>query len=123
MGIGGERVLTTPDTPPTWGRLGPDNSSFQPRLLFVVVVLFRAPLPRSGRATSGSAAVRLTREDQLVNEALATPAAMDQQILQLLQPVQMDLQLRIAPARRLAHVAAREAVSRRAPSSAARTPP
>ena len=47
--------------------------------------------------------------NQLVNEALAAPAAMHDQIFEFLQPVQMPLDLRVSPARVLAHVAAREA--------------
>ena len=108
-----------PDIPPTWGRPGADFSPFSPDF-FSSYVNFghidqARPAPASNR--------RRRLEQQLVNETLAAAAAMRQQILQLFQTMQMHFQLRIAPARVRAHVAAARSESPRAPSSAARIPP
>jgi len=49
-------------------------------------------------------------EVQLINEALATAAAMHDEILQLFELVQVAFELRVAPAGVMAHVAAAEAI-------------
>ena len=56
--------------------------------------------------------VRSTVEEEFVFEGLATATPMDEQVFQLGEAAQVDLQLRITPARVLAHRAATKAVLR-----------
>ena len=67
-------------------------------------------------------AFALALVEQLVDEALAAPAAVHQQVLELLEPVQMALELGVAPAAVGPHLPPAETVVRRAPSPAARRP-
>ena len=79
-----------PGMTPAGGRL----HLFRPRLLFVVHQPGHIEKTRHHRLR----VIALTLEQQFINEALASSAAMRQQILELFQTMQMHLQLRIAPA-------------------------
>ncbi len=67
--------------------------------------LFDVDQARQERST----ALRVAFVHQLVDQALAAAAGVHEQVLQLLEPVQMHLELRVAEPRVLAHRAACEA--------------
>ena len=96
MDTGDGALCTAPDTPPTWGRPAPTSGLSAPTS-FRRSCMFRA-LRISIRPGSMGCPLSASREQQLVDEALAAPAAMHHQIFHVFQPVQMDLKLRVAPA-------------------------
>ena len=72
---------TTPRHPPNLGQTSPGLLPLQPGLLSVVVY------SRPGNVGLASSAAAL--EEQLIDEALAAPAAMHDQIFEVFQPRQM----------------------------------
>jgi hypothetical protein len=77
--------LSEPDTLPTWGRLDPDHWPFSPDF-FSSYSFFAQLVDVDQPAQHRLSAVTRPREHQLVDDALASAAAMDQQVLQLLHP-------------------------------------
>src|SRR5271156_43521 len=95
---------TTPGHPPNLAQTWPGLLPFKARLL-AVVVIFKA-------RQRGPGCVCRALEEQLVDEALAAPATMHDEIFEVFKPRQMPFQLRVAPPREGPHVAPREAVLR-----------
>ena len=124
MGIGDKAPRAPPATPPFWPRVNPAFSLSSPWRTRPLPPPKVAVVPMSAKRLHPQpfdvdqprhyrpAPVALDGEDKLVHEALAAPSTMRQKILQLLQPPQMQAQLRIAPARRRPDFAPREAVLR-----------
>ena len=89
------------------GPTGPRPIIIQPRPLRVVGVLQLLDVDQSGH--KGCAVLALAVVEQLVDKALAV--AMHGEVLEVDQAREMDLELRVAPAERLAQATAAEAVS------------
>ena len=80
---------------PTGGRPAPDRSSFPPDRSGSYL---REPLDVDEARHEARAVFPLALVEKLENEALTTATAVDEEVLQLREAIQVDLQLRVAPA-------------------------
>ena len=97
--IGSGSPRPPPDIPPTWGRLDRRLLPFRGPTVVSVVAAGRSFSTSIRPGSTALPSAPLAVEQQLVDEALAAPAVMHQQIFQLFQPVQMALSAACRPSR------------------------